>query len=166
MKSLEWKWGLIIGLANTGWLFSSYWFGMHDSGIGLMQVMVAMSFFISLAGYALALRAITRVEPETNFLEGMRSGVIIAGIAATLAMISQLIYFHWINPGWTAYMVAETRRHFSAMGLEAPQIEEMAIQAEKSFGLTSYVFQAGLGALISGIIFSALAMGVIRLRAR
>lgn len=166
MKSIELKWGLVIGLANAAWLHASYFFGMHTSGIGLIQVMVAMSFFISFVGYVFSMRAITRGEPETSFLEGMRSGVIIAGVAAVLAMLSQVIYFHWVNPGWTAYMVAETRKHFSAMGLEAPQVEEMAIQAEKSFGLTSYVIQAGLGALISGIVFSALAMGVIRLRAR
>lgn len=166
MKSLEWKWGLIIGLANMGWLYASFLFGLHNSGIGLMQVTVAMSFFISLAGYAFALRSITWAEPELSFLEGMRSGVIVAGIAAVLAMISQVVYFQWINPGWTDYMVAETRKHFSAMGLDATQVEEMAIQADKSFGLNSYVIQAGLGALISGIVFSALVMGVIRLRAR
>lgn len=166
MKSLELKWGLVIGLANTAWLYASYFFGMHTSGIGLIQVMVAMSFFISFVGYVFSLRAITRIEPETSFLEGMRSGVIMAGIAAVLAMLSQVIYFHWINPGWTAYMVAETRKHFSAMGLEAPQVEEMAIHAETSFGLASYVTQAGLGSLISGIVFTALVMGLIRLRAR
>ncbi|MBP6783751.1 MAG: DUF4199 domain-containing protein [Verrucomicrobiales bacterium] len=166
MKPYEWKWGLAIGFANMLWLFLSFFMGMHSSGIGLIQVTVALAFFITLIGYVLAFRAIGKVRPDNHFAEGLKSGAIIAVIAACLAILSQLIYFQWINPGWTDYMVSQTRDHFSARGLDAAQVEAMVTQAKASFSLRSYTIQAGFGAILQGVIFSAMIMGVIRWRAR
>lgn len=166
MKSIELKGGLILGVVCMSWLYLSFLMGLHESGIVWIQVVVMVNFFITLVGFIMILRRVTRSEPETNFLEGVRSGVIVAGISAVMAVLTQVVYFKWINPGWTAYMIAESRRHYSNLGLEAEQVETMAENAEKTFGLLSYAIQAGLGALFTGTVFSLIIMGIIRWRGR
>lgn len=165
MKSLEWKSGLMIGAANMVWLLLSWLLGWHNSGIGLFQVAITLGFFITLTGFVLAFRAIAKAEPETTFLEGVKSGSIIAAVSAALAALGWVVYLTGINPGLSASMVEETRNHFASSGLDAGQIDLIAAQAEKTFGLASYATQAGLGALVQGVVFSAIIMGIIRRRA-
>ena len=117
-------------------------------------------------GYTLALRSLVRSEPEMGFLEGVRSGALMSVIAAICAVLGQVVYFHFLNPGWTEYMVGQTREHFAALGLDAAQIAEMAEGARTTFGFASYATQAGLGALFQGHIFSPIIMGVLRWSAR
>lgn len=166
MKSLEWKWGLLIGGANVIWLVLSWLMGMHGNGLGLIQVTFAFSFFISLVGYVLAFRAILLAEPETSFVEGIRSGAIIAGVSAILAILGQVLYFTLLNPAWTDYLVGQTRKHYEAKGINGAQLELLLNQARAAYGFQNSVVQAGLGVLLFGMIFSAVIMGAYRWRAR
>jgi hypothetical protein len=166
MKSLEWKWGLWIGGANLIWLLLSWLLGMHGNGVGMIQVMFAISFFLSLAGYVLAFRALLLAEPETSFVEGIRSGAIIAGVSAILAILGQVVYFTFLNPGWTDYLVGQTRLHYESMGVDGPQLDALLAQAQVAYGFKNYVIQSGLGALVLGMVFSAVIMGATRWRAK
>lgn len=155
MKSFEWKWGVIIGLAGVAWLVASWAVGWHARGIGMIQVTVFLAMAISLVGYTLAMRSLLRHQPETTVLEGLRSGALIAVVSALFAVAGQYAYFHWINPGWTDYMVGETRRHYEAMGVDEARIAEIAEGAKTTFGFASYATQAAAGAIVQGVLFSA-----------
>lgn len=148
------------------WLVLSWLIGMHGNGLGLIQVMFVVSFFLSLVGYVFAFRAILLAEPETSFVEGIRSGAIIAGLSAILAILGQVLYFTLLNPAWTDYLVGLTRQHYEAMGINAAQLEPLLSQARAAYGFQNYVVQSGLGALLLGMIFSAVLMGAFRWRAR
>ena len=162
MRLLELKWGCLIGLAGLIWLYLSYFLGFHTNGIGKIQLMAGLSFMISLVAYGFALLALVKVEPETSFAEGLKSGGIMAVIAAVIAVLAQFGYFHWINPDWTDYMMEQTRLHFEAAGMSDELVEEQVKWASLNFSLKSYAIQAGLGALVSGFVFSAILMGMIR----
>jgi hypothetical protein len=162
MKLLELKWGCLIGLVGVIWLYGSYFMGLHSDGIGKIQLMVGLGFLISFISYGLAMSAIVKAQPETSFVEGLKSGGIMAVIAAVIAVVAQFGYFQWINPDWTRYMMDQTRIHFEAAGTSSELIEEQVKWAEMNFSLKTYAMQAGLGALLSGFIFSAFAMGMIR----
>ncbi|MDF1823800.1 MAG: DUF4199 domain-containing protein [Verrucomicrobiales bacterium] len=162
MGSLELRWGLIIGAANLVWLYLSYYLGMHDRGLGSIQVMGLISVFISVLGYVFALRALMKKFPETQFLEGIRSGAMIAGVVAIFAALAQVGYFQIINPGWTDHMVALTRSFYLESGLSDNEASEYAEGARKTFGLTSYLVQAALGALIIGMISTTVIMAILR----
>jgi hypothetical protein len=155
MKSLEWKWGVLIGLANVAWLVVSWAVGWHGKGIGMIQVAGFLAIVLTFAGYTLAMRSILKREPETSVLEGLRSGALIAVVTAFIAAAGQWVYFQWINPGWTDYMVGETRRHYESLGIEKARIDEIAEGARTTFGLGSYVIQAAAGAIVQGLLFSA-----------
>ncbi len=163
MKSLELKWGVIIGLAGMLWLYVSYYIGMHES-LAAIQGVCLVSFLVSTAGFIFALRAIRKNEPEIEYLEGLKSGTIIAGITAVVAAISQVGYFKLINPGWTKFMVAETRSHFEKEGASKEAVELAVTGAWKTFALKSYLIQSMLCAVVIGIILSAIIMLFLRKR--
>ncbi|MDF1656053.1 MAG: DUF4199 domain-containing protein [Verrucomicrobiales bacterium] len=164
MRSLELRWGLIIGSVNMGWLFLSYYLGMHDQGLGMIQVMTLVSVLLSVVGYLLGLRDITFRFPDTQYKEGLRSGAIIAGIVAVFAALSQVIYFKLINPGWTEQMVELTRNFYLESGLPETEAEQFAEGAKQTFGLTSYMIQSALGAIIIGMISTAIILMFLRKR--
>jgi len=166
MGSLELKWGVIIGMVNMAWLYLSYYLGMHDSGLAMIQLMTLVSVLLSVIGYVLGLRAITRRFPETQYLEGLRSGAIIAGIVAVFAALSQVIYFKVINPGWTARMVELTRQYYLESGLPEAEAEQFAEGAKQTFGLGSYMIQSALGAIIIGMISTAVVMLFLRRKSK
>jgi hypothetical protein len=162
MISFEWKWGLLLGAVNFAWLVLSWALGFHERGIGMIQVTVALAFALTFAGCFLAMRALRKGEPETGYLEGFKAGALIAVISALVAVAGQFAYFAWINPEWTDYMVGETRKHYAALGLDGARIEEMAEGARTTFGLASYATQAGVGALVQGVLFSTISFGIVK----
>lgn len=159
MKSQEWKWGLLIGMVNIVWLFVSWLAGWHGGGIGLFQVAIVLGFFLSLTGFVLAFRGITRDEPEITFAEGIRTGAIVAAISGLLTALGWGLYLGWVNPGMSAHVVSQVREHYLAAGLPSDQVDLIAVEAAKSFSVSSYMIKGGVGAFIQGILFSAMVMG-------
>jgi len=162
MKAFEWKWGGIIGAAGVCWLAGSWALGFHGRGIGMIQVTSALSFVVSLVGYFLAIRDLRRFEVETTLVEAVRRGALIAVISAVLAVLGQVIYFRGLNPGWTDYMVEQSRLFYAAQGVDEKGLAEIAESAKATFGLLSYATQAGVRALLEGVLFSALAFGTLK----
>ena len=162
----ELKWGLIIGGANLVWLFGTYYLGMHTNGIMMIQLLMFIAIVITLFGYVMALRELVLREPETTYLEGLKFGVVVAGLAAIVAILTQIIYHKIIFPGFTEYMVEETRKFYESREVPEDALVVLLENAEQSFGMTSYMIQAGAGAFVSGCIFSALIMAFIRRMAK
>jgi len=162
MKAFEWKWGGIIGAAGILWLVASWALGFHERGIGMIQVTAALSIVVALVGCFLAMRDLRRREAETTWIEAVRRGALIAVIAAVLAVLGQVISFKALNPGWTDYMVEQSRLFYAAQGVDEKGLAEIAESAKATFGLLSYATQAGVGALLQGVIFSALAFGILK----
>jgi Protein of unknown function (DUF4199) len=162
MKAFEWKWGGIIGAAGILWLVASWALGFHERGIGMIQVTAALSIVVALVGYFFAMRDLRRREAETSLIEAVRRGALIAVIAAVLAVLGQAIYFKVINPGWTDYMVEQSRLFYADQGVDEKGLAEIAESAKATFGLASYATQAGVGALLQGVLFSALAFGILK----
>lgn len=162
MKAFEWKWGAVIGGTCFAWLVLSWACGWNRQGIGMVQVTEAVPIFLSLAGYVLAMRALLRRAPETSFLEGLGSGATIAAVAALVAALARAVHLRWLDPGWTDYMVEETQRHYRSAGLDEASVAAVAEGARTTFGFASYVVQAGAGAFVLGVIFSAAAMAALQ----
>lgn len=166
MNSLELRWGLLIGLAGMVWLYLSYYLGFHTSGVQKVQIMVFVGLFVTFVAYFFAFLALVRNHPETTYTEGVKSGLVMTAVAALIAMLTQVGYFYLVNPDWTNYMVGQTEEHFRKAGLEGEQLAEKVEQAKTAFSFGSYLFQATMGALVMGTIFSAILMGVMILRKR
>ncbi len=166
MKSLELKWGLVIGAANLLWLYLSFYLGMHTNGIVWVQVMSAISLVITLIGYILAFREFGRCEPGYTFIEGVKTGGLIAVITALVALVTQFGYFQVVHPQFTDYMVEESRKWAETHGQTPEQITEFLKAARQNFGFTSYLVQSAVGALFFGCVFSIILSTVHHIRSR
>lgn len=166
MKSLELKWGLIIGAANLLWLYLSYYLGMHTKGIVQVQVMSGISLLITLVGFIFAFRELGRREPEYTFIEGVKTGGLIAVITALIALVTQFGYFKVVHPGFTDYMVEESRLWAEQRELTPEQMKEFLEAAKRNFSFRSYLFQSSVGALFFGCVFSIVISIVHHLRKR
>lgn len=165
MKSAELKWGLIIGLAGMIWLYASCFLGLHEKGLIGIQVVTLVSLILTFLGFLFGLRAVRkREEGNLSYIDGLRSGAVIAGISAVLAALTQLGYFQFVNPGWTDYMVEQTRLHFADSKLNEEEMTQQLELARKSFSLKNYLLQAALGAIVLGLFFSAIIMLFLRKR--
>lgn len=162
MKSLELKWGLIIGGAYLVWLYLSYFLGMHTSGILWIQVMSLISILITLVGFVFGLRAVQRAAPETTWLEGVKSGIIMAGITAAIAVLTQVGYFTVIHPEFPVYMTEETKYVLTTPEMTEEEAREYFEGVRKTFSMKSYMLQAGGGMFFFGVVFSTIIMAFLR----
>ncbi len=162
MKSLELKWGIIIGLAGMIWLYLSYYLGMRSNGIDLVQAVWLIGGVISLVGYIVGLRAIKKQEPELEYLEGVRSGAIIASIVAFFAVITHIGYLKVIDPGWPDYITGQVQAHFENIAFSTEQLEEI----RDGYSLGATLRNSALGTVIVGVIFTAVIMLFLRKRRR
>jgi len=166
MKSLEWKWGLIIGAVNIVWLLVSWLAGWHGGSIGLFQVAIVLGFFLSFFGFVLAFRRLVRAEPETTFSEGIRSGAVIAALSGLLTAAGWALYLGAINPEMSAHLVSGVRAYYAAAGLAPEQVDLIVAEATEAFGVNAYTIKGGVGAFVFGIMFSAIVMAWIKWQRR
>ncbi|HRQ89785.1 MAG TPA: DUF4199 domain-containing protein [Bacteroidia bacterium] len=162
MKSVEWKWGLLIGGAGVAWLVLAWALGLHSRTFGWVWGAALVSFAISLVGYVLAMRDLKRHEPEATFAEGVRSAALIAAVSAVVAIGGRVLYLTVLNPGWTDFVVGEMRRHYEKQGVGGEQLEQIAAGVAQTYGFVPDLIQAGVGAFLTGVLFSALILGVMR----
>lgn len=158
------KWGLIIGLANLVWLYVSYYFGLHTSGVMLFQIVPLAWLVITIVGMVMALRSLRRAEPGLTYLRGLGAGVLIAMVSAAIAVLMQIGYYKVIHPEWPDYMVQQTREHFTAEGKNEAEVSEAVEAARQTFTLPVYATQSAIGALVLGTLVAAIAMIFLRKR--
>lgn len=162
---IELKWGAFIGVANLVWLYAAFYLGMRDSGLRLIQLSALSGTVISVIGYFLALREVHRAAPEANSVESMRSGAVICGITTAIAVIAQVGYLRLIHPEYTHYVVGEINQYYEESGHSEEVIAKIVEGAQKTYGFSSCLLQAGLGAFLTGIL-STFIFVVLRIRLR
>lgn len=150
--STELKWGALIGVVNLAWLYASYYLEMRDNGLALIQASVLVGGIISIVGYILGMREVYKAVPEATFIESMRSGVVMCGLATVIVVLAQIGYLKVIDPGYTDYIVGEIGDYYEGAGLGADEMIQIEEGARKTYGFTSCLLHAGLGAFLTGII--------------
>lgn len=155
------RWGLILGLVSMGWLYLTFWLGLHTKGVLVFQVVPAGWLVIMGAGYVVALHALAGNE-RPSFRSSMQAGATIAVVTALMAVPMQFIYFRVVHPAWPEFMVNQTREAFAARGASAAEIASRVDDARQYFSLRSYATQSALLALVVGLILSVIVAGILR----
>ena len=158
------RWGLLIGLVNLVWLYASFYMGMHTRGLAALQMVVVVSAILNVMGYVFALGMETKRVGPMPYWKGVRLGAGISVVCALVAAAAQVGYFTVINPGWTEFMVSETRKHFEKQDLKPAVVEALAEKAGESFSLQTYLIQSVASALIIWIVLSLIIMLILRVK--
>ena len=150
MKNLtiEMKWALIFALMGIVWMGLERMAGLHSTHIDKHPIYTNLVAIPAIAIYVFAL-----LEKRRNFYNGFMSykqgfitGLIITVFVAALSPLTQYITSTIISPEYFPNVI----KYVVTNG------QMTLVEAENYFNLKKYMMQAAIGALIMGIITSAI----------
>ncbi len=151
---IEIKWAIIFSLATLAWMLLEKSLGWHDKKIADHAT---LSLFFSIPAilvyvFALLDKKKNFYSGRMSFKQGFVSGLIITGIVVVLSPFTQIIISEVITPEYFNNVIA-----YSVSSGQMTQEE-----AEGMFNLKSYILQSLIGALIMGILTSAIVAFFVR----
>ncbi|PZX56712.1 DUF4199 domain-containing protein [Algoriphagus chordae] len=145
---IEIKWAIIFILMMLAWMVFEKSMGWHDEKIADHAAMTNWVAIPSIAIYIFAL-----LDKRKNFYHGVMSykqgfiaGLVITLIVAILSPLTQYITSEFITPDY-----------FTNVSKYAVEMGKMtSAEAEEYFNLKSYIIQSMIGALVMGLLTSAI----------
>lgn len=146
--SIEIKWAIIFVLMSLAWMVLEKSLGWHDEHIDQHAVFTNFFAIPAILVFVFALRDKKKSYYRGNitYLQAFLSGLIISVIIMVLTPFAQYITLEYITPDYFTNVI-----EYSVSSGELTQQE-----AEDWFNLKSYFIQATIGALIMGVITSAI----------
>ena len=148
ITTLEIKWAVTFFLFSLVWMFFEKSMGWHDVQIERHASMTGLFAIPAISIYVFAL-----LEKKKNHLnnfmtwkQGFTCGIMITFIYVLLSPIAQYITFTFITPDFFSNMV----------NYSVNVLGESREKMEANFNMKSYMLQGITGALIMGIITSAI----------
>ena len=144
----EIKWALIFIISMLVWVWIEKLFGLHDVHVAKHPIYTNLFGIIAVTIYFFALR-----EKKGEYFkgimtwkEGFTSGVIMTVLITILSPLAQYITYEFISPDYFRNIT----EHTVAIGSMSRE------DAEAYFSLRSYLIQATFGALVMGVVTSAI----------
>lgn len=157
MKNLkiEIKWTLIFSLMVLAWMFLEKLSGLHDTYLDYHLYLTNLFAIPAIWVMVLALKdkKKTTYQGKMTYLEGFVSGVLLSIFIALLSPLTQWITSYVITPDYFANVIKRSVELGIYDNTEA---------AEAQFNYANYAIQGAIGALLMGIITTAIAMIFIR----
>ncbi len=146
--SIEIKWGVIFILVSLGWMALEKSLGWHDEYIDRHATLTNIFAIPAIAIYVFALldKKKKYYKGQMTYSQGFLSGVIISVFVAIMSPFSQYITLVYITPDYFTNVIEYS--------VSSSELTQQA--AEDWFNLQSYMVQAAIGALVMGIITSAI----------
>ena len=156
---IELKWALIFVGMSLLWMVLEKLAGLHSTHIDKHMYLTNLFAIPAIIVYVLALKEKKNKDykGEMSYGQGFVSGLIITGIVALFAPLTQWITSTLITPEYFPNVIAhsvETGYHSS--------LEE----AEAYFNLENYILQSFVGAIIMGVITSAIVAFFVRTKSK
>lgn len=153
-RLIEIKWGLIFVIMMLLWMYFEKAMGWHDVNIADHATYTNLVAIPSILIYVFALidKRKKHFDNVMSWKQGFISGLIITAVVVILTPLSQLITHELITPDYF--------ENVSAYAVNQGQMtNEEALQY---FNLSSYLWQAMIGAALLGIVTSALVALFVR----
>ncbi|CAN5621014.1 hypothetical protein BH11BAC2_BH11BAC2_23540 [soil metagenome] len=149
----EIKWGIIFSLVSLVWVTMEFYLGYHTTKI---EQHPTFTMFFILPAILMMTAGIREKKSELggviSYKEAFLSGIIISIVVAILSPLVQVIFSNFINPNFYQTFIDYAVSHGKATKSEA----------EAYFNLKSYTIQSVIGAIVMGMITSAIAALFIR----
>lgn len=151
---IEIKWGVIFFTASLLWMYFEKLMGWHDMLIDKHAIYTNFFGLIAIAIYLFAIHDKRKIffNGKMSWRQGFVSGVILSIVIALLSPIGQLITHSLISPEYFENAI-ESSVERNAMKRE---------DAEAYFNLSSYIVQSIAGALMMGVVTSAVVALILR----
>ncbi|TDN87203.1 uncharacterized protein DUF4199 [Salegentibacter sp. 24] len=151
---IEIKWGVIFFAASLLWMYFEKLMGWHDVLISKHAIYTNFFGLIAIAIYLLAIHDKRKnfFHGKMTWTQGFISGIILTTVIALLSPVGQLFTHYLISP-----------KYFENAIEFAVTTERMERQeAQAYFSLNSYIIQAIAGALMMGVVTSAIVALILK----
>ena len=145
---IEVKWAFIFAVMMLAWMFLEKSLGWHDALIDQHSTMTNLVAIPAILIYVLALldKKKNYYKGQMTYMQGFLSGVVISIIVAVLSPFTQYITLEYITPEYFNNII----EHTVSTGVMTQEA------AEDYFNLKNYMVQSVIGALLMGVITSAI----------
>lgn len=156
---IEIKWAVIFMISQLLWMFIEKLSGLHSTHIDQHMFWTNMFAIIAIMVYVFALRDKKKSDysGQMTYVQGLKSGLIISVIVAILSPLTQWITASVITPEYFSNII-----EYSVKEGHYDSVEE----AQKYFNLKKYMVQSAVGALMMGIITSAVVAAFVRTKSK
>jgi uncharacterized membrane protein YvlD (DUF360 family) len=154
-SKVEIKWAIIFSIAVLLWMVLEKLSGLHDEYIDYHLYLTNLFAIPAITIMVLALKE-KKVEfyhGKMTYIQGLISGVILSLLIAVISPLTQYITTYFITPGYFPNVIKRSVE----LGYY-PTIQE----ATANFNFENYAVQGAIGALMMGIITTAIAMLFLR----
>ena len=157
--SIELKWALIFVAMSLLWMVLEKAVGLHSTHIGLHMYLTNLFAIPAILVYVFALKDKKKnvYNGQMTYKQGFLCGLFITIIVALLAPLTQWITSTIITPEYFPNVIA----HSVDTGFY-----ETVEEAEAYFNLKNYMVQSVIGALVMGVITSAVVALFVRSKSK
>ena len=151
----EIKWALIFVGMSLLWMVLEKLVGLHGTHIDKHMYLTNLFAIPAIVVYVLALKDKKNKDykGEMTYKQGLVAGLIITAIVALFAPLTQWITSTWITPEYFPNVIAYSVETGYYTSLE---------EAEAYFNLENYMFQSVVGAIVMGVLTSAIVAFFVR----
>jgi hypothetical protein len=157
MKKLkiEIKWAILFSIMTLIWMVLEKLSGLHSKYIDYHLYLTNLFAIPAIWFMVLALKEKKKVfyYGQMNYKQGLISGIILSVIIALLSPLTQWVISYIISPEYFPNVIKRS--------VEIGYFKSTA-EAEANFNYTNYAKQSAIGALVMGIVTTAVAMIFIR----
>ncbi|MGY5849788.1 DUF4199 domain-containing protein [Salegentibacter sp. F14] len=145
---IEIKWGIIFFTVSLLWMYFEKAMGWHDTLISDHAIYTNFFGLFALAIYLFAIydKRKNYFQGKMTWKQGFVSGVILTIVVTILSPLGQYITHKFITPDYLDNMISYTTQN-GRMNKE---------EAQAYFNLQSYIIQSVAGALMMGVVTSAI----------
>lgn len=153
--SIEYRYGILCGLALSVWVLIEFALGFHTTSLEIGQYSGYISMIFPIVFIFVALKEQQSRSNGILFMkEGINVGFQIAILSAAIFTLFLHIYNNFINPDWIDMMVEWQRKKLILGGASDDEIERFMEQnrhMNNSFGqnIMSFIGTTGIGVVIT-----------------
>lgn len=152
---IEIKWAIIFTIVVLLWMLLEKLVGLHDKYIDYHMYLTNLFAIPAIWMMVLALKDKKKnfYEGQMNYKQGLVTGILLSVFIALLSPLAQWITSYVITPEYFPNVIKRS--------VELGYFNSIA-DAEAKFNYKNYAIQGTIGALIMGIVTTAIAMIFIR----
>ncbi|MBX3044023.1 MAG: DUF4199 domain-containing protein [Candidatus Kapabacteria bacterium] len=151
--SVEFKWALVFSVMSLMWISMEKFSGLHDENISNHATITNLFAIPAILVYVFALleKRKNNYNGIISWQQGFQTGLIITVFISLLVPLNQLLTHYIISPDYFNNIINESIRQ----GIISEQ------EATKYFSFQSYIFKSMFGAVVMGIISSAISALIV-----
>jgi hypothetical protein len=155
---IETKWAIIFSVMVLLWMLLEKLTGLHSTNIDYQMYLTNLFAIPAIWVMVLALKDKKKnyYNEQITYKQGLISGIILSLIIALISPLTQWITSYIISPGYFPNVIKRS------VELGYYNTTE---EAQANFNYKNYAVQGAFGALIMGIVTTAIAMIFIRTKA-